>query len=41
MNRSPVYFVDWRAHPGHPWTVLSSKCRVCWPSLLRIVWGGR
>lgn len=41
MNHSPVYPVAWQAHPGHAWTVLSSKCRRCWPALLRIVWGRR
>jgi hypothetical protein len=39
MNYSPVYAVAWTAHSGHPWTVVSSDCRQCWPALLRIVWG--
>jgi hypothetical protein len=40
MNR-PVYLVAWARHPSHEWTVLSSRCRQCWPALLRIVWGRR
>lgn len=39
MNHSPVYFVDWKAHAAHPWNVVSSRCRQCHSTLLRIVWG--
>ena len=40
MNH-PVYAVAWTAHPGHQWTVVSSRCRQCHAKLLRIVWGRR
>jgi hypothetical protein len=40
MNYSPVYVVNWAAHAGHQWNVVSSRCRACHSALLRIVWGG-